>query len=165
MPGKDDKKKEGERVALSAKQERFCAEYIVDYNGTRAAIRAGYSEASAATQASRMLKNDEVSARVRELQKIYNETHCYADKERVLAEAWELLAAASAAKPVTEWDYSEHKYVETGEYAIDGKTAAKALELIAKLGGMIKDKVAVEPGTEGAGEVKFSIEVRNTNGN
>lgn len=26
---------------LKAKEERFCQEYIVDYNGTQAAIRAG----------------------------------------------------------------------------------------------------------------------------
>lgn len=152
-------------MALSAKIERFCAEYIVDFNGTRAAIRAGYAEKSAAQQASRLLKNDEVSARVRELLEIYNKEHCYAEKDRVLAEAWEILSIAKEAKPVMVWSSDRHEYVETGEYQIDGKTAVRTLELIGKLCGMVKDKVSVEPGTEGAGEVKFSIEVRNTNGN
>ena len=32
---------------LTAKQEMFCREYLVDLNGTQAAIRAGYSEISA----------------------------------------------------------------------------------------------------------------------
>lgn len=32
---------------LTAKQEMFCREYLVDLNATQAAIRAGYSEASA----------------------------------------------------------------------------------------------------------------------
>ena len=54
---------------MTAKQEHFCAEYAVDYNGTQAAIRAGYSEKNAANQASRMLRNAEVLARVRELQR------------------------------------------------------------------------------------------------
>ena len=54
---------------MNAKQEQFCAEYAVDYNGTQAAIRAGYSEKNAANQASRMLRNAEVLARVRELQR------------------------------------------------------------------------------------------------
>ena len=52
---------------MTAKQEHFCAEYAVDYNGTQAAIRAGYSEKNAANQASRMLRNAEVLARVGEL--------------------------------------------------------------------------------------------------
>lgn len=34
-------------MALTAKQERFVAEYLIDLNATQAAIRAGYSEKSA----------------------------------------------------------------------------------------------------------------------
>ncbi len=147
---------------LSAKQERFCAEYIVDYNGTKAAIRAGYSEDSAAAQASRLLKNDEILARVRELQEKYNESHCYAEKSRILTEAWEVFHIATAAKPVMVWDSGKHEYVESGEYAIDGRTAAKALELIAKLNGHMTEKVAVGADAESAGEVHFSIEVKKT---
>ncbi len=33
--------------SLTDKQERFCLEYVVDFNATQAAIRAGYSEPSA----------------------------------------------------------------------------------------------------------------------
>ena len=128
-------------MELKGKIERFCEEYIVDYNATKAAIRAGYKETSAANQGSRLLKNDEVLARVRELQEEFNKTRCFDEKERVLAEAWSVLEIATAAKPVLEWDYDEHKYVETGEYQIDGKTAIKTLELIAKMGGMLTDTV------------------------
>lgn len=149
---------------LSAKQKRFCAEYIVDYNGTKAAIRAGYSEESAAVQASRLLKNDKVLARVRELQEKYNETHCYADKNRLISEAWEIFENAMANKPVMIWDSGKHEYVESGEYTFDGRTAAKALEFIAKLNGHMTDKIAVGADPEGAGEVRFSIEVKKTGG-
>lgn len=34
-------------VKLTRKQERFCEEYVIDWNATQAAIRAGYSEDSA----------------------------------------------------------------------------------------------------------------------
>lgn len=34
-------------MALTAKQELFCKEYLVDLNATQAAIRAGYSEKTA----------------------------------------------------------------------------------------------------------------------
>lgn len=53
---------------LTPRQELFCREYIIDYNGKQAAARAGYSEKSAETQAARLLRNDKVLSRVRELQ-------------------------------------------------------------------------------------------------
>ena len=42
---------------LTAKQERFVAEYLIDLNATQAAIRAGYSVKTAAEQSSRLLTN------------------------------------------------------------------------------------------------------------
>jgi phage terminase small subunit len=48
------------------KQKRFALEYIVDFNGKQAAIRAGYSERTAEQQASRLLRNVKVSKLVRE---------------------------------------------------------------------------------------------------
>ena len=53
---------------LTAKQERFCQEYIIDCNGTQAAIRAGYSERTAQEQSSRLLSKVMVQQRVAELQ-------------------------------------------------------------------------------------------------
>ncbi len=40
---------------LSVKEERFAQEYLVDLNGMKAAIRAGYSVKTASSQASRLL--------------------------------------------------------------------------------------------------------------
>ena len=40
---------------LSPKQSKFCIEYVKDYNGRQAAIRAGYSPKTASEQASRLL--------------------------------------------------------------------------------------------------------------
>ena len=39
------------------KRQAFVREYIIDHNGTQAAIRAGYSEKTAKQQASRLLSN------------------------------------------------------------------------------------------------------------
>lgn len=47
---------------LTAKQQRFCDEYLIDLNGTQAAIRAGYSEKTAEQQAVRLLRNVKVQA-------------------------------------------------------------------------------------------------------
>ena len=40
---------------LTAKQQRFCDEYLIDLNATQAAIRAGYSEKNARNIASENL--------------------------------------------------------------------------------------------------------------
>ena len=42
---------------LTTKQFIFCKEYLIDFNATRAAIAAGYSEKTAKSQGSRMLTN------------------------------------------------------------------------------------------------------------
>lgn len=64
----DDETSEIEgRSGLTAKQQRFVDEYLVDLNATQAAIRTGYSAKTAAEQASRLLTNvkiaDAVAAR------------------------------------------------------------------------------------------------------
>lgn len=51
--------------ALSPKQQRFVLEYLMDQNGTQAAIRAGYSESTARQQGSRLLTDPRVLAAVR----------------------------------------------------------------------------------------------------
>ncbi len=47
---------------ITPKQRAFIQEYLKDRNATRAAIRTGYSERSAYSQGSRLLKNAEILA-------------------------------------------------------------------------------------------------------
>ena len=49
---------------LNAKQQRFVDEYLIDLNGTQAAIRAGYSPHTAVVQGSRLLTNAHVRSLV-----------------------------------------------------------------------------------------------------
>lgn len=51
---------------MTPKQARFVAEYLIDLNATQAAIRAGYSERSAASQAEALLRNPEIADAVAE---------------------------------------------------------------------------------------------------
>ncbi len=51
-------------MALTAKQAAFAQEYAVDKNATQAAIRAGYSKATAKQQGARLLTNVDVRAEV-----------------------------------------------------------------------------------------------------
>ena len=50
--------------ALTDRQRRFVDEYLIDLNGTQAAIRAGYSQATANEQAARLLANVSVRSQV-----------------------------------------------------------------------------------------------------
>lgn len=51
-------------MALNYKQAAFVAEYLIDFNATQAAIRAGYSERTAGAQGHRLLKNVEIAAAI-----------------------------------------------------------------------------------------------------
>ena len=46
---------------MTDKQQRFVEEYLIDLNGTQAAIRAGYSVRSATEQGSRLLSNANIN--------------------------------------------------------------------------------------------------------
>jgi len=48
--------------------ERFCQEYLIDLNGTKAAKRAKYSEKTACVQASQLLTKLNIQKRIAELQ-------------------------------------------------------------------------------------------------
>lgn len=54
---------------LTEKQKRFVQEYLVDLNATQAAIRAGYSEKSAARIAVELLNKSQVSAELQRAMK------------------------------------------------------------------------------------------------
>lgn len=54
---------------LSAKQQAFVVEWLVDYNGTQAAIRAGYSPGTAVVKASQLLANPKIKPIIEHLKK------------------------------------------------------------------------------------------------
>lgn len=54
-------------MALKAKQEKFCEEYMVDLNATQAAIRAGYSKKTAKQMGTENLSKPVIADRIAEL--------------------------------------------------------------------------------------------------
>lgn len=97
-------------MALTAKQQRFVAEYLIDLNATQAAIRAGYSEKTAAEQASRLLTNVKVSEAIQAAMKARSE-RTQIDADWVLkrlardatADLADLYTEHGTLKPVHEW--------------------------------------------------------------
>lgn len=125
-------------MALNEKQEMFCQQYIVDYNATQAAIRAGYSEKTARAQGSKLLTNRNVRAYIDELKApIIEKTQL--DAEWVLTRLQQISDRAMQQEPVMMWDYESKSMVETGEYKFDSNGANKATELIGKHLGMFKE--------------------------
>lgn len=51
---------------LTAKQQRFVGEYLLDLNATQAAVRAGYSEKTARSQGQRMLTNADIQSAIQQ---------------------------------------------------------------------------------------------------
>lgn len=71
MAGKPTKAKAAVKpvAAITPKQQAFVNEYLIDLNATQAAIRAGYSESTAAEQACRLLINVKIANAVADAMK------------------------------------------------------------------------------------------------
>lgn len=93
-----------------ARVEMFVREYIIDFNGTRAAVKAGFSAHTAASQASRLLKNVKVIAMVEEAKR-EREKRLQIDADWVLrrltmeleADLAEIYDENDKLKPIHEW--------------------------------------------------------------
>lgn len=70
---------------LTEKQHRFVQEYLIDFNATQAAIRAGYSKESARTIGMENLTKPSIKAAIKAAQAEYAES-VNISKERLLAE-------------------------------------------------------------------------------
>lgn len=96
--------------SLTAKQEMFCREYLLDLNATQAAIRAGYSVASAKQAGYENMTKPDLQQRVSELMQERNERNKI-DADYVLRrlseidqmDVMDILAENGELKPVREW--------------------------------------------------------------
>ena len=125
-------------MALNDRQQRFCEEYVVDLNATQAAIRAGYSEKTAYSKGSALLKKVEVQARVAEL-KTDKSAETKLTAAYVISGLMDNYNRAMQAEPVLDREGNP-----TGEYRYEGNVANKALELLGKHLKLFTDKVEHE---------------------
>jgi phage terminase small subunit len=75
-------------MTLTAKQQRFVDEYLIDLNATKAAIRAGYSEKTARSVGSENLTKPDIAEAIAEAQARVSELAEWtaADRIRMLAD-------------------------------------------------------------------------------
>lgn len=89
---------------MTAKQQRFCDEYLIDLNATQAAIRAGYSEKTAAVIAAENLRKPNI--------RDYIEKRMSEKEEALIAKQDEVMKYLTA---VMRRELSEHVVVTTTE--------------------------------------------------
>lgn len=129
---------------LTAKQQRFCDEYLIDLDGTKAAIRAGYSKKTAAVIATENLRKpnirEYIDSRMEEKEK-----ELIADQDEVLKYLTQVLRGESQSEIVVVENIgdftSEARRIQK---APDEKERLKAAELLGKRYNLFSDKMKVD---------------------
>jgi len=105
-------------MALTAKKRLFAKEYLVDLNATQAAIRAGYSAKTAASQGERLLRDVDVQALIQAGMAARNErTQINADYvlnrlvEIDQLDVLDILRDDMGFKPLSEWPKAWRQYL------------------------------------------------------
>jgi phage terminase small subunit len=123
---------------LTVQQELFCQEYVVDFNGTQAAIRAHYSKKSAAMQASRLLTNDKVVQKVQELIAARSK-RIEITADRVLEELGRI--AFARMSDLATWSGTHVKLKDSSDLSDDQLAAVlEVSETVTKDGGSLRVK-------------------------
>ena len=129
---------------MTDKQKRFCDEYLIDLNGTKAAIRAGYSPRSARQIADKNMSNGDIRQYIDERMQ-EKEKELIADQDEVLKYLTNVLRGKSQSEIVVVENVgdftSEARLIQK---APDEKERLKAAELLGKRYNLFSDKMKVD---------------------
>ncbi|HHM6704659.1 TPA: terminase small subunit [Pseudomonas aeruginosa] len=153
-------------MALTAKQRRFVAEYLLDLNATQAAIRAGYSKNRASEIGYQLLQKPDITSAIQAAMKERAE-RTQIDADYVLRRMIEIdqmdlldiMTDAMELKPVSQWPRVWRQYLSGFDLAemfegrgderemigflkkIKWPDKVKNLELLGRHFGMFKERV------------------------
>lgn len=127
---------------LTEKQKRFCDEYLIDCNATRAAIRAGYSERTAYSIGVENLRKPELKAYIdARLEEIHSAKT--ADAQEVMEYLTSVMRGESESEVVVvEGQGDGFSKARRMNKKPDEKERLKAAELLGKRFGMFSDRMA-----------------------
>lgn len=125
---------------LTQKQRRFADEYLVDCNGTKAAVRAGYSPKTANEQAAKLMANPKIHSYITEkLDEISSEK--IADTQEIM----EYLTAVMRGEHKEQILRLNGGGVQVLDYMeTPAAIRLKAAEMLAKRYGMLKENFEIE---------------------
>ena len=146
---------------LTAKQQRFCDEYLIDLNATQAAIRAGYSEKTAAVIATENLRKPNIKEYI-EKRMEEKEKSLIADQDEVMKYLSAVMRRQLKDSVVVTLQSKTEKWVvdeDTGklkkqtiteetpavvEIPAQLRDANKAAELLGKAYGIYTDRIEAD---------------------
>ena len=131
-------------VKMTAKQQRFCDEYLIDLNVTQAAIRAGYSQKTAYAIGQENLKKPIIKEYI-EKRMAEKEAELIADQNEVMKYLTAVMRGQSRSSVVVVENTGDFMSVAREmEKAPDEKERLKAAELLGKAHMLFTDKVQQE---------------------
>lgn len=127
---------------LTIKQQRFADEYIISGNATQSAVKAGYSERYANTNASKLLQNTTIKSyiddRLKEL-----EDNAIVKQDEILKYLSSIMRGEQTEQILINVGDYEQVIVEIG---VSAKDRIKAAELLGKRYGIWTEKVDLSGG-------------------
>lgn len=126
---------------MTAKQKRFCDEYLIDLNATQAAIRAGYSENTARVIGAENLSKPALKSYI-DQRMAEKESALIAKQDEVLKYLTSVMRGETQSEVVVIEGTGEGcSEARTMQKAPDEKERLRAAELLGKRYGAFTDKV------------------------
>lgn len=129
---------------MTAKQKRFCDEYLIDLNATQAAIRAGYSKKTAQQMGTENLAKPVIKEYIAK-RMAEKESELIADQDEVLKYLTSVLRGKSMSEVVVVEAVGEGcSMARRIDKTPDEKERLKAAELLGKRYGLYTDRIEQE---------------------
>lgn len=129
---------------MTAKQRRFCDEYLIDLNATQAAIRAGYSEKNARNIASENMTKPNIREYI-DQRMAEKEAELIANQDEVLRYLTSVMRGSSTSEEIVVEGIGEGcSEARTMEKAPSEKDRLKAAELLGKRYSLFTDRVETD---------------------
>lgn len=99
-------------MALTDKQQAFVAEYLIDFNATKAADRAGYSKKTAGKQGTQLLAKSSISEAIEEAKKA-RQRRTEITQDKVIEEIAKYAFKEASDAPDSDFKHaSKAKYID-----------------------------------------------------
>jgi len=126
--------------SLNRRQQVFVSEYLIDFNGTRAAKAAGYSEKTAYSMASENLRKPEIRALIQDQVSKAEENYIF-ERQRIISELRKL-----------SYRGDPNSYPD-----VSPQDSLKAIFMLGKLLGMFWEKPQIDAESEWVKKMKNAL--------